>query len=326
MELSGFLAYLASFAIVAVIYAIFSLGLNVHWGFTGLFNIGVAGFFAIGAYTTALLTSPPAGMFSDYVLGFNMPFLVGVLCAGGVSGVIALLIAVPTLRLREDYLAIATLGIAEAIRLVFNNERWLVNGSRGMIGIPQPLHDLVSPSNYNYVFLVIVVLFLVVVYIAIQRAINSPWGRVLRAIRENETTTAAAGKSVFSFKIQAFVFGAVIMGVGGALYAHYSKSITPETFSPIFGTFLIWVMLTLGGSGSNRGAILGAFIVWGIWTGSSFLSDHLPSAWATQTFYIRYLAIGILLVAILLLRPQGILGEERHISQLSPRSKDREAP
>ena len=326
MDLGGILSYLTSFAIVAVVYGVFCLGLNVQWGFTGLFNIGVAGFFAIGAYTTALLTSPPAGMFSDYVLGLNLPFVVGLICAGGVSGVIALLIAIPTLRLREDYLAIATLGIAESIRLVFNNERWLANGSRGMIGIPQPLHNLVAPQNYKYIYLCIAVALLILIYVAIQRAIRSPWGRVLRAIRENEATTAAAGKNVSAFKTQAFVFGAVIIGIGGALYAHYTRSITPETFTPLFGTFLVWVMLTLGGSGSNRGAILGAFVVWGVWTGSSFLSDQLPKAWATQAFYIRYLVIGLLLVAILLLRPQGIMGEERRLSRLSAIREDATGP
>jgi branched-chain amino acid transport system permease protein len=325
--MEGFLSYLVSFAIVAVIYAVFSLGLNVQWGFTGLFNIGIAGFFAIGAYTAALLTVPPAGQFANYVLGLNLPFLVGIVAAGAVSGIVALLIAIPTLRLREDYLAIATLGIAESIRLVFNNERWLANGSRGMVGLPQPLHNLVAPDMYNYIYLGIVVVFLVIVYVAIQRAISSPWGRVLRAIRENETTTLAVGKNVSSFKVQAFVFGAVIMGIGGALYAHYARTISPETFTPLFGTFIIWVMLTLGGSGSNKGAILGAFLVWGIWTGTDFITDLAPRQWATQVFYVRYLAIGLILVAIVLVRPQGILGEARRVSMALARPQtDEKAP
>ncbi len=321
IQVPGVITFLAAFLTMASIFAIFSLGLNVQWGYTGLFNIGIAGFFAIGAYTSALVTSPlPNEVQAAYVkqaIGLNQPFLVGVLAAGVVSGFIAFLIGIPTLRLREDYLAIATIGIAETIRLIFNNERWLANGPQGLVGLRQPLRDLVPPNLYNFVYLAIVLLFLAVVYVAMERGIRSPWGRVLRAIREDEIATEALGKDVFWFRMQSLVVGAVIMGIGGALYAHFVRAIQPSVFDPLFGTFIIWVMLILGGSGNNKGAILGALVVWAIWSGTSYVAQRfVPSQYSTQAPYIRLMIIGMLLVGILLTRPQGLLGEEKQVSRL----------
>ena len=321
MDIVRILHFLAGSAIMASIYAIFSLGLNVHWGYSGLFNIGIAGFFAIGAYTSALVTSPlPSGELANYVeqaIGLNLPFLVGVIAAGLVCGLLAIPIGIPTLRLREDYLAIATIGIAITIQRIFNNERWLANGPQGMVGLKKPLGDLVAPNLYNFVYLAIVVVILVVIYYAVERGIRSPWGRVLRAIREDEVVTQSAGKDVFLFKMQSLVFGAVIMGIGGALYAHYARAIQPSVFNPLFGTFIIWIMLILGGSGNNKGAILGAFVVWTIWSGTGYLIDQvIPVTWAARAPFIRLLVIGLLLVGILLSRPQGILGEEKQVSRM----------
>ncbi|HXH12631.1 MAG TPA: branched-chain amino acid ABC transporter permease [Alphaproteobacteria bacterium] len=321
MDVSGLLSYLVSLAIMGGIYAIFALGLNVQWGYTGLFNIGIAGFFAVGAYTSALITTPmPEGVYATYVeqlIGLNLPFAFGLFGAMVVSAVLAAIVGIPTLRLREDYLAIATIGIAESIRLIFNNERWLANGPRGLTGLPQPLRAWVEPQHYNYLYLAIVLIAVVAVYWAIERGIRSPWGRVLRAIREDETAAAMNGKNVFAFKLQALMLGAAIMGLGGALYAHYVRAISPDAFTPLFATFLVWVMLMLGGSGNNRGAIVGAFVVWGIWTGSTFVTDQLlPTFWAARAPYLRFLLVGLILEAIILLRPQGILGEERRVSKL----------
>jgi len=319
IEITGIIAYLVSFAIMAGIFAIFCLGLNIQWGYTGLFNIGIAGFFCIGAYTSAMITTPvPTGIYARYVhqiFGLNLPFGAGLCGAALVCGLIAFLIGLPTLRLGEDYLAIATLGIAETIRLIFNNEHWLANGPRGLMGLPQPFHSLIDPRHYNYIYLVVVLVIMILVYLAIELAIRSPWGRVLRAIREDETSAAMSGKNVFGFKMQAFVFGAMIMGIGGALYAHYTKAISPDVFTPLYGTFIIWVMLMAGGSGNNKGAILGAFLVWGIWIGSKFMTDFLPYTLKARAPYIRFLLIGILLEFIILYRPQGLLGEEKKISR-----------
>lgn len=335
---SGILVYLTSFAIMASIFAIFSLGLNVQWGYSGLFNIGIAGFFAIGAFTSALVTTAmPSEALRAYgaqqAFGLEMPFLIGVAAAALVSGIVAGLIGLPTLRLREDYLAIATIGIAEIIRLIFQNESWLANGPQPLI-VPQPLRCLtqepscgplpsLSPQDYDHIYFVIVVLFLVALYGAIERVSRSPWGRVLRAIREEETATATSGKNIFAFKMQALVVGSCVMGIGGALYAHAVGSISYADFTPLYATFIIWVMLMLGGSGNNKGAVLGAFVIWGVWMGSAFLTDWLRPALQAispelpaRSPYIRYLLIAILLELILLFRPQGLWGEEKHVSTL----------
>jgi len=329
MELSGIIAYLVFWAIYAGIFAVFALGLNIQWGYTGLFNIGIAGFFCIGAYTTAMITTPkPTGLYAQYVrqifgLGLHeiiphgLWFPLGLLGAAVVCGFIAFLIGYPTLRLREDYLAIATIGIAETFRLVFNNEHWLANGPRGLMGLPQPLQGLVEPRHYNYIYLIIVLAIMVVIYLSIERVIRSPWGRVLRAIREDEVASAMSGKDIFRFKMQSLIFGSMIMGVGGALYAHYTKAISPDVFTPLYGTFIIWVMLMAGGSGNNKGAILGAFIIWGIWEITRFLTAYvLPYTMKARAPYIRYLIIGILLEIILIYRPQGLKGEEKRISKM----------
>jgi len=326
MDLSGLIGYITGFAIMAVIYAIFTLGLNVHWGYTGLFNIGVAGFFALGAYTSALLTTAPPDplMFEDYIFGGDLPvrlgfwnlgidlwFFVALIGAALVCSIVALLIGFLTLRLREDYLAIATLGIAESVRVIFLNEKWLANGSKGLYRIPKFLGELVSPQYYDYLYLGVVVAILIVLYIAVNRTIKSPWGRVLKAIREDELTTEASGKNVFNFKLQSFIFGAGIMGIGGALYAHNVRFVDPVTFDPLLATFIIWAMLMVGGSGNNTGAVVGALVVWGVWTGTQFLPGFLSDP------NLRYVMIGLLILAVILLRPGGILGEERVVSRLS---------
>ncbi len=323
MDITGIASYGAGFAIMACIYAIFALGLNVHWGFTGLFNIGIAGFFALGAYTSALLTTQPPdpALFEDFAFGGNIAeyapldlgvdlwFAVALAAAGAVCAVIALLIGYVTLRLRDDYLAIATLGIAESVRLFFLNEKWAANGSKGLYRIPKFLDEWVSPEHYDYLYLVVALVALAVLYLAVNRAASSPWGRVLRAIREDEVAAEASGKDVFAFKMQAFVLGAVVMGIGGALYAHHIRFLAPLTFDPLLATFVIWAMLMIGGAGNNLGAVLGAFAVWGIWTGTQFL----PGIFSDPDF--RLFMIGVLIVAVILIRPAGILPERRAFSR-----------
>ncbi len=323
MDVIGVISYSAGFAIMAGIYGVFALGLNVHWGSTGLFNIGIAGFFALGAYTAALMTTqtPDPALFEDFKfggnwselgfldLGIDLWFFLGLGAASIVCGVIALAIGYVTLRLRDDYLAIATLGIAETVRLFFLNEKWVANGSKGLYRIPKFLGDWISPENYDYLYLVVVLVVLAALYAAVERAAKSPWGRVLRAIREDETAAEASGKNVFNFKLQAFIMGAIIMGIGGALFAHNVRFLSPLTFDPLLATFIIWAMLMVGGSGNNKGAILGAFLVWGIWSGTQFL----PGVFSDPNF--RFFMIGVLIVAVILIRPGGILGEERKVAR-----------
>ena len=210
-------------------------------------------------------------------MGDRLWFLIGLSAAATVCAVVALLIGYLTLRLREDYLAIATLGIAESARLFFLNEKWIANGSKGLYRIPKFLGDWIAPDKYDY-------LYLIVVLVVSGNPISGggprhriPWGRVLRAIREDETAAEASGKDVFAFKLQAFMLGAVVMGIGGALYAHHIRFLAPITFDPCLATFVIWAMLMVGGAGNNRGAILGAFAVWGIWAGTQFLPGILAT-------------------------------------------------
>jgi branched-chain amino acid transport system permease protein len=340
---AGTISYVTTFLLMGSIYAVLTLGLNVQWGYTGLFNIGVAAFFAVGAFTSALFTlkmpTGAAAAFTQQAFGFGAPFWVGLLAAGVVAGVLALVVGWPTLRLRGDYLAIATIGIAELVRLVFQNERWLANGPQPLRGIPQPLScltgsgcdwlpgfvnaffDPLAPRDYPYLYVAIVALVLFLVYTGLERAIRSPWGRVLRAVREDEDAAAMVGKNVAAFRMQAFVVGAVIMGIGGSLYAHYVVAIDYGHFDPLYGTFLIWVILMLGGSGNNRGAVLGALLVWAIWTGTSFLVDALrPTLEAISPVlpqrgpYVRLLLIALLMLFIVLYRPRGVLPEEKVVS------------
>jgi branched-chain amino acid transport system permease protein len=306
MELSGLLNVLVFTGIFASIYALLSLGLNLQWGYTGLFNVGIAGFYAIGAYTSALLTTPP----SPYHLGgFHLPIPVGILGALLTSGLLAYLVGRPTLRLREDYLAIATVSIAETLRLILKNEAWLTNGVQGLRDIPRPFQQAFG-SSYDLWYLGLLLLIVAGVYLASERLIRSPWGRVLKAIREDEAVAASVGKNVLRFKMQALLLGAMLMGLGGSLYAHYVKFISPDTFNPLMGTFLVWVMLMAGGSGNNRGAVVGAAVIWGLWSLSDVLTNKLPAPLDTRASYLRVMLIGFVLQGILLKRPQGLVPEK----------------
>ena len=304
MELGGLLTYGVFFLTQAGIYAVLALGLNVQYGLTGQINIGVAGFFAVGAYTSAILTTATS---SAHLGGFDLPFLVGIAGAMAASAIVAVGIGWVTMRLRSDYLAIATIGIAEIIRLAFKNEEWLTNGVRGVPGIPRPFVETLGTNPL--ISLAVVLGFILLGYWMVERARRSPWGRVLRAIRENEDGVMAAGKNVARFRLQAFVFGSSLMGMAGGLYAHFIGFISPEAFMPLYGTFLVWVMLIAGGAGNNRGAVLGAFAIWMLWSATQFLTDALGAEYATQAGALRVLLIGVLLQVILIARPQGILPE-----------------
>jgi branched-chain amino acid transport system permease protein len=303
MELGGLLTFLVFFLTLAGIYAVMSLGLNVQWGFSGQFNIGIAGFWAVGSYTAAILTSSPSAF---NLGGFGLHFVIGLL----VAALLALLVGLLCVNLRTDYLAIATIGIGEIVRLLLKNEEWLTNGVRGIPAIPRPFAEH-GRDLQQLLFLGVVLATIVIVYLALERANRSPWGRVQRAIRENEPATMAAGKNVLRYRLEPFVLGSAIMGAGGALYAHFVGFISPEAFDPLFTTFVVWVMLIAGGSGNNRGALLGAFLIWGVWSGTQFLTGYLPVELTARAGALRVLLVGVLLQAILLARPQGILPEHR---------------
>lgn len=349
----GYLLYFLSLATVGGIYAIFALGLNVQWGFAGLFNVGIVGFAAVGAYTYALLTTAES---TFHYGGLGLPLPVGMFVAMVASAVIAGVIGLICIRLRSDYLAIATIGIAEIIKLILKNETEVTNGPRGINKIPRawehfseerfysswPMSWFNTPEGWAVFFdalpnwwwqpcFAATVLFcMYVIYRMLERARISPWGRMMTAIRENEPAARAAGKNVTARRVEAFVIGAAIMGFAGALFAQHLRLIEPtNTFDPAKVTFLVWVMLILGGSGNNRGAMLGAFLIWTIWSASELMIGGIIdlAGYVFQTFdtgllatragFLRMMLIGILMQVVLQKYPAGILPEVRPASPQS---------
>jgi len=319
-DLLGWLSYGSFFLVFASSFAIIALGLNLQWGFTGLFNVGVAGFVALGAYTSALLTTPET---ADHIGGFGWPVALGWLAAMGVSGLAGLLVGALALRLRHDYLAITTFGIAVTIQLVANNATRLTGGPFGVQFIPKPMQAWLGTGlAWNLAYLALALALLGLAYLALEKLVRSPWGRVLRAIREDEDAAASLGKRAFLFRLQSFVIGSMLMGLGGAVYAHFVGYIAPEDFLPIL-TFQLWAMLIVGGSGNNRGAILGAFVVWIFWAGTgALLRGWIPAAEQARAAALQVVLIGVLIALMLVLRPRGLLGEEiavsRHVGDKAP--------
>jgi branched-chain amino acid transport system permease protein len=307
------LAYAAFFLTVALSYAVICLGLNLQWGQTGLFNVGVAGFVAVGAYVSALLTTPET---ADRFGGFGMPIAVGWLGAALFAGLATLFVGALTIRLRADYLAIATFGVAVAVQLVLLNLQPVTGGPFGIGYIPRPFAGLAAdPTAFGFANLALMAAVVLGVYLALERLVRSPWGRVLRAIREDEAAALALGKSAVRFRLQAFAIGGAIMGLGGAVQAHFIGFIAPENYQPTL-TFQIWAMLIVGGSGNNRGAVLGAVLVWALWAVSAgAVSAFFPTDQQARASSLQIVMIGAALCAILLLRPRGLLGEVRTVSR-----------
>lgn len=307
------MSYAAFFLTMALSYAIICLGLNVQWGQTGVFNVGVSGFVAIGAYVSALMTTPPS---ADHLGGFALPIVIGWIAAAVVSAAISFLIGALTIRLRADYLAIATFGVAVVVQLGALNVQPLTGGAFGIGFIPRPFGDLASvPLAFSLLNLGVLVLVVGVLYAVLERLARSPWGRVLRAIREDETAALALGKNTTLFRLQAFAIGGGIMGLAGAVQGHFIGFIAPDNYQPIL-TFQVWAMLIVGGSGNNRGAILGAVVVWGIWAASAaMIGAFVPAGDQARAATLQIVIIGVALCLILLLRPRGILGELKTVSR-----------
>ncbi|MDH5539444.1 MAG: branched-chain amino acid ABC transporter permease [Rhizobacter sp.] len=311
--MSGLLSYLVFFASVVLILGIVTLGLNLQWGFTGLFNAGVVGFYAIGGYTHAILTAQPL---PGHLGNLGLPWLAGIAGAMLVTAAAAWLIGIITIRLRADYLAISSFGIAVTIQLVTLNWQALTGGPNGLTRIARPLSDVFdTPAAYNLWYLALLAFITAIVYFGLERMLNSPWGRVLRAIREDELAAVALGKNARRFRLEAFVIGSTLMGLAGALYVGYIGFVSPFDFLPIL-TFQAWAMLIVGGSGNNRGALLGALVVWSIWTVSGIaVSKLVPPSHAAQGAAVQVILIGLALVLMLLLRPRGLIGERSIVSR-----------
>src|SRR5690349_9107485 len=289
--------YLVAIAVSAGIYALMALGMNVIWGMAGLINLGLVGFFAVGAYVSGLLT-----------LKLGAPIAVGVAAGTLAAAAVGVLVALVTVRLRGDYLAIVTLGFAESLRIFMSNEVWIANGTDGLSGIPGPLRAELGVHLFNLLYLGIVVAAVVVLFFLVDRLVNSPFGRVLRAIRDDEQIAQVAGKNVFLFKIKAFAFGTAALGLAGALYGHFTSYIAPDLFAPLL-TLYVKLSLLTGGLGNTKGAVLGAVLVVFFLESTRFAVPLIPGLSAVQAAAVRELMVAVALLVILRFYARGLLPE-----------------
>jgi branched-chain amino acid transport system permease protein len=290
------LSYLLFIATIGGIYGLLALSLNLIWGGVGMVNLGLAGFFAVGAYASALMTT----------VG-HAPIPAGWLIALAAGGFAGLVVTLSTTRLREDYLAIVTLGFAEAVRLVASNEIWLTRGTDGISGIPGPWKRALG-ADFNAVYFVIVAAALLVVFFLMRRIDQSPYGRALRAIRDDAQVAQVAGKPVLRFKTEAFVLSAAISGLAGALYGHFTSYIAPDMFLPLI-TVYIFLAVASGGTGRPAGALVGAYMVMTLLESSRFFVEWIPGVTAVQRAALKELLIAVALIVVLRLKPSGILPE-----------------
>lgn len=290
-------AYLVAILIIASIYVLLSLGLTLHYGLTGLINFGHVGFFCIGAYAAAIL--------STYA---QMPLIVGFVAAAILAGLMAWPIGLVSLRLRDDYFAIVTLGFSETVRLVVTSERWLTNGVQGIPGIPRLFEGLGVGMPTALAVLGVLTAVNAVAVLIFFRLVKSPFGRMIEAIRDNEEAVRALGKDPARFKIQVLVLGAALAGISGAFYAHYIGYVVPDQFVPLI-TFYVWMAIIMGGVGRISGAVVGTGLLMLFLEGSRFLRDVMPFISAVDMASVRIGAVGLLLVLFTLYRPQGLMGD-----------------
>lgn len=292
-------AYLVSIATYVGFFMILALALNLQWGMTGMVNFGVAGFYAIGAYTSGLL-SVKAG----WPVGFAMIAapLMGLLFGSAV--------ALLSMRLREDFLAIVTLGFGEVVRLFMLNEDWLTQGPRGLRIPERPFADIVPSQHYGVFYLGLVVLVVAIVFTISELIRKAPYGRALRAIREDDVVASVLGKNVLRFRLQVFAIGSAMMAMAGALYAHYVQAISPDVFLPMVAIF-VWMSVIVGGAGNNKGLLIGAGVVMLVLEGTRFLSDFVTFLDAEKLSTVRIVLIGTILILVLRFRPRGLIPEPR---------------
>ena len=302
-------------------FALAALGLALHFGFAGLLNFGIAGFMAIGAYGYAIS-----------ILTFGFEWWQGVLVSLIASVVFALILGIPTLRLRGDYLAIVTIAAAEILRLLFLTNAFVdVTGSAdGLSGYhnsfraanPFPVGDYgFGPWTYNNNEMWVLVLGLIALVVCVSilmLLIKSPWGRVIKGIREDEDAVRALGKNVFAYKMQALIIGGIFGSLGGVIYA-LPSSVNPGVYVTSL-TFFVWTALLLGGAATIFGPVLGAVIFWVL---QAFLSNILPQLVSSgilpfmtsiQASTIRFILVGVGLMLLVIYRPQGILGDKKELT------------
>ena len=398
---------------LCLISAVMSLGVNIQWGYAGLFNVGVMGFAALGGVTGVLISTPPvmaawqaggngiiisffaalatilaaifvikkmpagnlkrlvfiavviAGYFltrnffdpavenieavepakTGFLGGVGLPILFSWIAGGILAAGAAWVVGKIALGLRSDYLAIATLGISEIIVAILKNEDWLTRGVKNVSGLPRPVPyevDLqqspwfqdwanvlgATPIEFSSIFVKLCyaglfgIVLLAVLWLS-ERALNSPWGRMMRAIRDNEVSAEAMGKDVTGRHLQVFVLGSAVIGIAGAMLTTLDGQFTPASYQPLRFTFLIWVMVIVGGSGNNWGAVLGGFIIWFFWVEAEpmglWLIDVLTAGMAEDNelrkhlldsaAHMRLMTMGLILLLVLRFSPRGLIPE-----------------
>jgi branched-chain amino acid transport system permease protein len=285
--------YFMHILIIALIYAIFAVSLNIELGYTGLYNFGHVAFFGIGAYTSALLSLAGMSVFLSMACG---------MAAAAAAGC---LLALPALRLSGDYFGIATLVFAEMVRLFFLNERWLTRGPMGLPGIPRP--DCIGAGIAALPkFLLFSGLVAAAVLLIVRHVTTSPFGRALKVVREDEFVAQSLGKNVFSLKVKTVTLGSLVAGLAGAMWAHYVTYISPGDFT-LTETILVLLCVVLGGRGTNWGPVLGAFLV--IFSSESVRFLPIPSQFSRFVAPLQGMIYGAVLMLVMLKRPEGIIPE-----------------
>jgi branched-chain amino acid transport system permease protein len=294
------ISFLVLLGIVVCFSAILALALNFQWGLGGMVNFGLTGFYALGAYSSALLMLKAGA--NTFFATVGAMLIVALVCG---------LVALVTLRVaEEDYFAIVTLGVGEMLRLVVLNEDWLTKGALGLTGIPRPLGDVVPPEQYQYFLLALSLILLLGVLAFLTVIQRSPFGRVVRAVREDDVVAATLGKNVLWARVRIFAIGGGIIGLAGSLHSFYYQYIDPTQFTNIVIAYGFMAVIA-GGRGAHKGAILGAAAVMVLLEGSRFLKDAIPVLDSDQLAAIRIIIIGAGLIALLIWRPQGFLREYR---------------
>lgn len=291
-------SYIVTILTLVCIASILGFALNLQWGLCGMVNFGMSGYFALGAYTAALVALSGAGTFA------------ATLAAAAACALACGLTAVVSLRLSDEYLAILTLGFGEIIRLMTLTEEWLTGGSLGLPGIPRPLWGLVSEKNYDALFLALLGFVVLALFLALEVLLRSPFGRAVRAVREDDVVTATLGKNVTLLRVKAFALGGAIIGIAGAFHAFYLTYVDPSQFSAIVTAYTFMAVIA-GGRGSNKGLLFGAATIMFLVEGSRFLKDVIEVFDATQLASIRLILIGLGLILFLIYRPQGFMPEHR---------------
>jgi len=399
---------------LCLISAIMSLGVNIQWGYAGLFNVGVMGFAAMGGLAAMLISVSPVseawqagglgviiGLFiliatvlaavfgykkmarspfrtllvvlisvvgyfilrsvvdpattaiekvnpasTGYLGGLGLPIILAWPVGGLFAGAVAWLVGKITLGLRTDYLAIATLGISEIIVAVLKHEDWLTRGVKNVTGLPRPVPYEINLQKsdwflslsqrlgadsvtFSSIFVklcyasLFAVVLLIILYLS-EKALRSPWGRMMRAIRDNEVSANAMGKDIKARHLQVFVLGSIVVGIAGAMLTTLDGQLTPSTYQPLRFTFLIWVMVIVGGSGNNWGAVLGGFVIWFFWIEAEpiglWLMDVLTSGMDADSeirahliesaAHMRLMTMGIILLLALRFSPRGLIPEK----------------